>query len=90
MLVSRSLKASNSYSIIIIILDSDLMRADRSELSVPEFPGPLPEDATLATQDLHIAQTVELCVQVMKSDAPNSDKAMNLGELIAGGACPKC
>lgn len=35
--------------------------------AVPESPGPLPANATLETQELHIAQALQLCRQVLKS-----------------------
>jgi hypothetical protein len=33
---------------------------------VPANPGPLPEEATMDTQELHIAQAVELCREILK------------------------
>ena len=35
--------------------------------NVPEFPGPLLADATMETQELHIAQALQLCKQVLHS-----------------------
>ena len=34
--------------------------------AVPSNPGPLPEEATMDTQDLHIAQAVELCREILR------------------------
>jgi hypothetical protein len=40
-------------------------------LTVPDAPGPLPADATLETQSLHIQQAVELCTKIF-SDSSHS------------------
>lgn len=45
--------------------------------SVPALPGPLPESANLDTQELHIAQAVELCRKIIADpEAAMSDKAI--------------
>lgn len=48
-------------------------------VEVPDTPGPLPSDATLETQSLHIQQALELCTAVF-SDAsrPKEDRAIAL------------
>lgn len=35
--------------------------------NVPSYPGPLPANATLETQELHIVQALQLCKQVLRS-----------------------
>ena len=35
------------------------------DANVPDDPGPLPDDATLETQELHVCQAIELCRQVL-------------------------
>lgn len=43
----------------------------------PKKLGPLPEDATLATKDLYIAQALELCTKVLAGKSqPDSDRAI--------------
>lgn len=72
-------------------LGACLVMGDRSLLNVPEFPGTLPTDATLETQDLYIAQAVELSRQVMKSTQSDSDKALALcwlGHLVGDAHQP--
>ena len=44
----------------------------------PNRPGPLPTDATLETQDLHISQAIELCRLKLRNANPNEDKALAL------------
>ncbi len=45
--------------------------------NVPRSPGPVPDDATLATQELHIAQAVELCRKVLANKSrPDADRAL--------------
>jgi S1/P1 Nuclease len=45
--------------------------------NIPAFPGPLPTDATLETQELHIAQALQLCKQVLHSPTESdSNKAI--------------
>ncbi|MEM9646403.1 MAG: S1/P1 nuclease, partial [Planctomycetota bacterium] len=46
---------------------------------VPEHPGPLPDDATLETRSLHVAQAIDLCYQVyLDEDAAAPDRAVAL------------
>lgn len=46
-------------------------------VNVPETPGPLPAGANLDTQELHIAQAIELCRQPLRSkSSSDSDKAL--------------
>ncbi len=59
-------------------LGPSLVIGDRSKLKIPDTPGPLPAGATLETQELHIEQAIELCRNVMKSNAKDSDKAIAL------------
>lgn len=44
----------------------------------PSRPGPLPTNATLETQELHISQAIELCRQKLRNANPNEDKALAL------------
>ncbi len=72
-------------------LGASIVAGDRSELSVPEFPGPLPSGAALETQELHIEQALDLCRKVMFSDASDSDKAIALcwiGHLVGDSHQP--
>lgn len=61
-------------------------------VKVPETPGALPENADLKTQELHIAQAVELCRRTLRSEtAPKADKAISicwLAHLVADGHQP--
>lgn len=54
-------------------LGATLVIGDRSKLSILDDPGPLPSGATLKTQELYIAQAIELCQKVM-GDATQSDE----------------
>ncbi len=48
-----------------------------TDVNVPATPGPVPTDATLATQDLYIAQAVELCRRTLRDDqSSDADKAI--------------
>jgi len=74
-------------------LGATLTLGDPSQLQVPETPGPLPPDATLETQDLYIAQAVELCRRVLGNDqAPPGDRAIALCWLahLVGDAHQPC
>jgi hypothetical protein len=52
---------------------------DRSQLNVPTDPGPLPDSATLQTQELHIAQALELCRRTLADpQQPAADRALAL------------
>lgn len=45
--------------------------------NVPDFPGPLPDSATLDTQELHVAQAIALCRRVLANPTePASSKAL--------------
>ena len=58
-------------------LASTLVIGDNVE--VPMSPGPVSDDATLDSKDLHIAQAVELCRRIFKDQSrPNSDRALAL------------
>jgi hypothetical protein len=58
-------------------LGPSLIIGDASKMPVPARPGPLPEGATLETQDLYIAQAIDLCKQVMGDKAaPMEDRAI--------------
>ncbi len=68
-------------------LGASLVIGDKSKLSVPNAPGPLPVDANLETQDLYASQAIALCSNVLgdKSTSP-SDRAIALcwiGHLVA-------
>lgn len=72
-------------------LGACLAMGDRSQLRVPDFPGSLPTDATLDTQDLYIAQAIALGRQVMKSDQSDGGKALALcwlGHLVGDAHQP--
>ncbi|HUP81284.1 MAG TPA: S1/P1 nuclease [Pirellula sp.] len=60
-------------------LGPTLVIGDPSNMKVPARPGPLPIDATLETQSLHIAQALTLCGKTL-ADAkqPESDRAVAL------------
>lgn len=48
-------------------------------VDVPNDPGPLPAGATLQTKDLHLAQAVELCRQILRNKSkPAIDRAVAL------------
>ena len=45
--------------------------------AIPAFPGPLPANATLDTQALHVSQAIELCKRVLHdSKSADSDRAI--------------
>ena len=74
-------------------LGATLTLGDPATLKVPETPGPLPAAATLDTQDLYIAQAVELCRRVLGDrSAPDSDRAIALCWLahLVGDAHQPC
>lgn len=53
------------------------------KLNVPETPGPLPGNATLATQDLHIEQAILLCRTVaLDAKRPKPERAIALCWLL--------
>ena len=56
-------------------LGATLVLGDNVE--APKNPGPVPDDATLDTKELHIAQAIELCRKIFKDKShPNSDRAL--------------
>ena len=55
-------------------LGPSLVIGDSTKLLVPDRPGALPLDATLETQELHIAQALQLCRKVL------SDKSQDAGD----------
>jgi hypothetical protein len=58
-------------------LGSSLVLGNVSSISVPSTPIDLPTEATLATQELHIGQAIELNKRVLASpDTPAADKAL--------------
>ncbi|AMV35621.1 S1/P1 Nuclease [Pirellula sp. SH-Sr6A] len=60
-------------------LGASLVIGDETKLQVPEAPGPVPADATLATQELHLIQAVELCKSVLRDkNRPDADRAVAL------------
>ncbi|MBL9163066.1 MAG: S1/P1 nuclease [Planctomycetaceae bacterium] len=74
-------------------LGATLTLGDPSRLQVPETPGPLPPAATLETQELYVAQAVELCRRVMSDQhAPVADRAIALCWLahLVGDAHQPC
>ena len=73
-------------------LGASLIIGDTTKLLVPDRPGSLPLDATLETQELHIAQAIQLCRKVLsdKSQHPG-DRALALcwiGHLVADAHQP--
>lgn len=74
-------------------LGATLTLGDPSRLQVPETPGPLPPEATLETQELYIAQAVELCRRVLGDpQADAGDRALALCWLahLVGDAHQPC
>lgn len=58
-------------------LGPSLMIGDRAKLLVPERPGPLPAEATIQTQELHISQAIQLCKNTLRDPrSPASDRAL--------------
>ena len=73
-------------------LGASVIIGSKENLLVPDRPGALPIDATLETQELHIAQALELCRKILKdkSQAP-ADRAIALcwiGHLVADAHQP--
>ena len=63
------------------------------DIKVPPTPGPVPDSATLDTQELHIAQAVELCRRVLgDSERSRGDRAIAICWLahLAGDAHQPC
>ena len=60
-------------------LGAALLIGDAATLQVPERPGALPEEATMETQELHIAQATDLCLKVFADKTkPDADRAVAL------------
>lgn len=62
------------------------------DVTTPETPGPLPDDATMDTQELYIEQATTLCLRVFKNKSlPKSERAVALCwllHLVADGHQP--
>lgn len=74
-------------------LGATLTIGDPAGYKVPDTPGPCPENATLETEDLHIAQAFELCRRVMADrNAMPGDRALALCWIahLAGDAHQPC
>jgi hypothetical protein len=73
-------------------LGSSLVLGDETKAAVPQRPGPLPDAASLETQELHISQAVELCRKVLKDkQRPATGRALAicwLGHLVADAHQP--
>jgi len=73
-------------------LGASLIIGDTTKLLVPDRPGSLPLDATLETQELHIAQAIQLCRKVLSDKSQNAgDRALALcwiGHLVADAHQP--
>jgi len=56
-----------------------LTMGDVSGIDIPKDPGPLPEDATMSTQELYVLQALELCTkQLANKSIPDADRAIAL------------
>lgn len=74
-------------------LGATLTLGDPAAINVPETPGPLPPQATLETQELYIAQAVELCRQILSNpEAKPGDRAIAICWLahLVGDAHQPC
>lgn len=73
-------------------LGPSLVIGSEENLKIPERPGPLPLEATLQTQELHISQALELCRKVLSDKSqPAADRAIALcwiGHLVADSHQP--
>jgi hypothetical protein len=73
-------------------LGPSLVIGDRTKLLVPDRPGALPVDATLETQELHIAQALQICRNVLSNKTQDAgDRALALcwiGHLVADSHQP--
>lgn len=73
-------------------LGPSLILGEQGKLAVPNRPGALPLDATLETQELHIAQAIGLCRKVLSDKSqPAADRAIALcwiGHLVADSHQP--
>ncbi len=60
-------------------LGATLILGDADQLTIPETPGKLPLNATLETQELYIAQAIQLCRSVLaNSSSSPGDQALAL------------
>jgi hypothetical protein len=60
-------------------LGAALVIGEAANLQVPERPGALPEEASLETQELHIAQATDLCLKILADKTkPDADRAVAL------------
>lgn len=74
-------------------LGATMTLGDPAQVQVPETPGPLPPEATLETQELYIAQAVELCRRTLGDpQADAGDRALALCWLahLVGDAHQAC
>ncbi len=74
-------------------LGANLVIGDKSKVTVPQSPFQVPEDATLETQELYIAQAFTLCLGVASDNTkPAADRALALCWLahLAGDAHQPC
>jgi len=73
-------------------LGASLVLGDKNKSNVPADPGALPDEATLVTTTLHIAQAYELCSRVLgdesESDADRAIALCWLCHLVADGHQP--
>jgi hypothetical protein len=73
-------------------LGPSLVIGDSTKLLVPDRPGAMPVDATLETQELHIAQAIQLCRKVLSDKTQDAgDRALALcwiGHLVADSHQP--
>jgi hypothetical protein len=73
-------------------LGPSLIIGSKDKLAVPDRPGVLPTEANLETQELHIAQALELCRKVLADKSqPAADRAIALcwiGHLVADSHQP--
>jgi hypothetical protein len=73
-------------------LGPSLVIGDSTKLLVPDRPGAMPVDATLETQELHIAQAIQLCRKVLSDKSQDAgDRALALcwiGHLVADSHQP--
>ncbi len=60
-------------------LGAALTMGDVTCIDIPKDPGPLPEDATMSTQELYVLQALELCTkQLANKSIPDADRAIAL------------
>jgi hypothetical protein len=68
-------------------LGASLVVGDKSKLTIPSFPGPLPGDAMMETQELYASQAIALCGKTLEDKTSTPiDRALALcwiGHLVA-------